>query len=70
MSGSNSGGENGAITSTLNSASISSALGRVVTFAVFVCLAKWMFGYPKIMQKAFKRSEMAAASDEEIQDDT
>ena len=39
---------------------ISLSLGQMISFAVLLLLAKWVFGYPKILRKWLKRSEEAS----------
>jgi len=38
---------------------ISMAVGKVASFVVLLLLARWVFGYPKVLRKALKRVDDA-----------
>jgi hypothetical protein len=57
-----SSGEIDAMISKMNQSFISSAVGDLLAFAVLLLLARWMFGFPKFMRSAFRRSGEAVKS--------
>jgi len=41
---------------SLNIQTISSAVGEIVAFFILLVLARWVFGYPQILRRAFQRT--------------
>ena len=52
--------EVGVLISKINQNYLASAFGDLTAFIVLVLLARWMFGFPRVMRSAFSRTDSSS----------